>query len=160
MLTPFRRHTCECLNGPKDHPERGLLNRKMPRGQTLRTYTGCKCPVWYSGFWNGKRHPRKSTGLNSWAEGEAFCQNLMSGKAEQVTGARTVSLEDALAKWDTASTLKLGESTMANHKLMAQRLLAFCPKNGITELSEIDADLIELWRTDWVAVEKIEETTL
>ena len=169
MLTPFRRHTGECLNGPEGHPELGLLRRKMPKGQTLRTYTACTCPVWYSGTWNGKRHPRKSTGFKSWAKAEGFCQNLMAGKSEQAAAAtvaaaaptapETVSLEDALAKWDTASTLKLGESTMANHKLMAQRLRAFCGKYGITQLSEIDADFIELWRTEWVAVEEIRATT-
>jgi hypothetical protein len=78
----------------------------------------------------------------------------MACKAEQAAAAKTISLEGASAKWDTASTRKLGESTMANQKPMAQRLLAFCAKNGITEVSEIDADLIELWRTEWVAVGK------
>jgi integrase len=163
VITPYRRHTAECLNGPESKPELGLTTKLKARGlsgeklhNTLRSYEHCKCPVWYEGSWNNKRYPRKSTKLNNWKAGERFCADLMT---DPRSDDESKPIHDAIEEWHVACDLKLSLGTMGAHRLLASSFEKFMADRRITLVEGVKTTDINRLRTEWKAKEKIQETT-
>jgi integrase len=151
MLKPYRRHTRECLNGTPDQPKLGLLNRAPKlKAEKLRTWEHCKCPVWFSGTWNGVHFPRQSLQCNDWKTGERMVQKKMEDSNKGIQSIRQTTIADALEKWIVAARLAhCAERTIDGNLLMQKRLNEWAKRHHYELLCQLTSDVLNQWRSEW-----------
>ena len=157
MLKPFRRHTLECLYGPTGTPEKGpdkdgLLTRGL-KADKRRGWPHCKCPVWFSGTWNGRTFPRQSLGINDWKTAERKLHEKMneSDKQLQAVGQpHPITLEDALTQWQQAAKQnRLAERTMTAYASFADHAFRWANAHHINTVIAFDTRAMRAWRAEW-----------
>ena len=155
MLTIYRRHRKACRNvqaavaSDRGAPEAEV--RQILRGGKGRGYRRCQCPIWVDGTLGG-REIRQSLKTREWqkaqelvrqweAEGQR-CAQAPQSEPITIEQAREKFLADALAR-------KLNESTIYKYRLLFQQLEGFAQRRGLRFLTELDVDILGMFRAEW-----------
>ncbi len=139
MLSIFVRHSRACL-------EDTLAPKKLSP-EKLRTWKHCDCPKWYTGTLEGKHHPRAALGANTWEEAEKALDRI---KGKREAACESIAVEDAFAAWlDELALNRLESGTIETRRTVGEKLAAFCKRERIFTLQNLDAAAINRWRKEW-----------
>ena len=129
MLSIYRRHRLGC----KFADDR--ISRK------------CRCSLWATGTLLGQPY-RRSLKTRSFERAQQILRNIEDGTQPQKT--LSITIKDALTAFIAdCESRNLNPSTLAKHRRLRERILAFSERHQLTKVADIDVALCRNFRDGW-----------
>ena len=123
MIKAYRRHSAEC-------------------GHKGRNYHRCSCPIWVDRVVEGKRRLKSLKTRNWEAAQKKILKYQVGGKDEEhrtIFDATEAFVRDAEARG-------LRPASIYKYKLLFKQLNAFADDKGLTNITELDVDMLRKFR--------------
>jgi integrase len=144
-LVYYKRHATTCP----------ITRNRMTAAKRMLAFD-CACPFWCRGRTPaGALVPRQSTGLTDLNEarkkGDRLCAENTRQNAAPAVDSHGHTVADSIKRFVLAQEDEWGESTKSATTMNLNRLNAYCKKQGVVYLREVNADLMLNFRTDVLA---------
>lgn len=133
-LVLYKRHTKSCSVHRSRVP---IANRKF--------WWACFCPIWITGRTPDAIVPRQSTGFSDLKQAEAFRSSLLATTSSN--SVQGTSIAECIEVYLASRCDELSEKTLAQHRLVLDRLRRFYEQQGVLFVRELNADSLETFRT-------------